>query len=176
MMTRLKQWLYPQVKSPDLSFFLPRLYNCSLWIFSLVWLCQEPWCYTWLPFDHEDPRPPIRYAQLTLNSSHQFHPSSFVHRFHKGSCLCLCSFTSRLLQLSSFWLSSVSPKQTTEGSEQLLALSWEFLKQTTFLLILLLFIDCSLIHGYSTNSLLSVIIASTRLLLTTWLNSWESVS
>ena len=53
---------------------------------------------------------------------------------------------------------------------------WEFLKQTTFLLILLLFIGCPLIHGYSANSLLSVIIASTRLLLTTWLNSWESIS
>ena len=34
------------------------------------------------------------------------------------SCRCLCSFTSWLLQLSSFWQSSVSPKQTTEGSEQ----------------------------------------------------------
>ena len=45
-----------------------------------------------------------------------------------------------------------------------------------FLLLLLLFIGCPLIHGYSTNSLLSVIIASTRLLLTTWLNSWESIS
>ena len=31
-------------------------------------------------------------------------------------------------------------------------------------------------HGYSTNSLLSDIIASTRLLLTAWLNSWESIS
>ena len=57
----------------------------------------------------------------------------------------------------------------------LLALSWEFLKWTTFLLILLLFIGCPLIHGYSTNSLLSAIIASTWLLLTTWLNSWESI-
>ena len=55
-------------------------------------------------------------------------------------------------------------------------LFWEFLKQTTFLLILLLFIGCPLIQGYSTNSLLSDIIASTRLLLTTWLNSWESIS
>ena len=43
----------------------------------------------------------------------------------------------------------------------------EFLKRTTFLLILLLFIGWPLIHGYSTNSLLSVIIASTRLLLAT---------
>ena len=58
----------------------------------------------------------------------------------------------------------------------LLALFWEFLKQTTFLLILLLFIGCPLIHEHSTNSLLSVIIASTRLLLAIWLNSWESIS
>ena len=34
---------------------------------------------------------------------------------------------------------------------------------------------CPLINGYSTNSLLSIIIASTRLLLTTWLSSWESI-
>ena len=58
----------------------------------------------------------------------------------------------------------------------LLTLSWEFLKWTTFLLILLLFIGCPLINGHSTNSLLSVTIASTRLILTTWLNSWESTS
>ena len=36
----------------------------------------------------------------------------------KTLCLCLCSFTSWLLHLSSSWLSSISPKQTTEGSEQ----------------------------------------------------------
>ena len=45
-----------------------------------------------------------------------------------------------------------------------LALFCEFLKRTTVLLILLLFIGCPLIHGYSTNSLLSIIIASARLL------------
>ena len=55
-------------------------------------------------------------------------------------------------------------------------LFWEFLKWTTFLLILLLFIGCPLIQGYSTNSLLSVINASTWLLLTAWLNSWEFIS
>ena len=49
-------------------------------------------------------------------------------------------------------------------------------KRTTFLLILLFFIGCPLVHGYSTNSLFSVIIASSRLLLTTWLNSLESIS
>ena len=37
---------------------------------------------------------------------------------------------------------------------------------------------CPLIHGYWTNSFLchKSLIASTRLLLTTWLNSWESIS
>ena len=80
------------------------------------------------------------------------------------------------MQLSSFWLSSASPKQTTEGSEQRFSPCSQFLKRITFLTILLLVIGCQLIHGYSTNSLLSVIIASTRLLLTTCLNSWESIS
>ena len=53
---------------------------------------------------------------------------------------------------SSFWLYSASPKQTTEGSEQRCSPCSESLKRTTFLLILLLFIVCPLIHGYSTNS------------------------
>ena len=56
------------------------------------------------------------------------------------------------------------------------SLFWGFLKWTTFLLILVLFIGCPLIQVCSTNSLLSVIIASARLFLTTWLNFWESVS
>ena len=70
----------------------------------------------------------------------------------------------------------MSPKQTTEGSEQCCLPCCEFLDRTTFLLILLLFIGCPLIHWYSTNSLLSIIIASTRLLLTTLLKFWESIS
>ena len=45
-----------------------------------------------------------------------------------------------------------------------------------YIYFLLLFIGCPLIHRYSTNSLLSGINASTQLLLTTWLNSWESIS
>ena len=36
--------------------------------------------------------------------------------------------------------------------------------------------SCPLIHGYSANSLLSVVIASTLLLLTTWLSPWESIN
>ena len=51
----------------------------------------------------------------------------------------------------------------------LLTLSWEFQKLTTSVLILLLFIGCPLIHGYGTNSLLSVVIASTHF---SWRLDW----
>ena len=53
-------------KYRPLSFFLPRLYNRRLYICSLVGLCHAPWCYTWLPFDHENPCLQARSATFEL--------------------------------------------------------------------------------------------------------------
>ena len=114
-----------------------------------------------------NPRSPIWCAHLTLNSA-ALVPSIFFCPQVPQTLLFL-PFMSWLLQLTPLWLSSVSPIQTTEGSEQFS----HCLKLTTFFPILFLSIDYPLIHGYSTHSLLSAISASAWLLWTTWLNSWE---
>ena len=75
------------------------------------------------------------------------------------SSICHLSTDATKTLVSAFVLSTNYRRFRTT----LLALFGEFLKWTTFLFILLLFIGCPLIQRYSTNSLFSVIIASTRL-------------
>ena len=104
------------------------------------------------------PMSPIWYAQLTLNSV-ALVPSAICPQMLQR-LLCLPLFS----------------QQTTEGSEQrCLPCSESFLNGPHFSS------SCfsSLVaHRFedTVQILLSVIIASTRLLLTTWLNSWESTS
>ena len=63
-----------------------------------------------------------RVSNLVCSANFELHRiSSICHLLSTNATktlVCLCSFMSWLLQLSSFWLSSVSPKQTTENSEQ----------------------------------------------------------
>ena len=102
---------------------------------------------------------PIRYAQLTLNSV-ALVPSVVFCLQMPQRLLSLPLFFRVLIIATLFFLAvpSISWTNYRRSRTTLLALSWEFLKRITFLLILLLFIGCPLIHGYSTNSLLSVII------------------
>ena len=62
------------------------------------------------------PRSPIWCAQLILNPIAWVPSLPSVHRRHKDSCFCLCSFVSWLLQLNPTWLSSVFFKHATESS------------------------------------------------------------
>ena len=89
------------------------------------------------------------------------------------SSVCMCMWVCVYMFVH---ILSISQTNNRRFRATLLTSFWEFLKQIRFLIILFLFIGCPLTRGYSTNSFLSVIIASTQLLLTTWLNYWESIS
>ena len=166
----LKQWLYSRVESLDFSLFsFPDFITVGCASVSLSDSVKNL-CVT---FD----------CHLTVKT----HVSNLVRSADFELLICP-QMPQRLLSLPSFFhvliiatlfflaVLSISYTNYSRFRTTLLALFWEFLKLTTFLLILLLFIGCPLIHGYSTNSLVSVIIAATRLLLTTWLNSWEYIS
>ena len=131
---------------------------------SLCLLCTQPVSQILsnhsCPHRFTDSISPIWYAQLTLNSV-ALVPSVIFCPQMPQRLLSLPLFFHVLIIATLFFLAVLSISKTNyrRFRTTLLALFCEFLKRTTFLLILLLFIGCPLYHGYSTNSLLSVIIA-----------------
>lgn len=80
--------------------------------------CQTPWCYTWLPLDHEN-----HISNLARSANSELpRITSIRHLLFTDAtwtpCLCLCSVTPCLLQLSPVWLCPVSLKQTPKSSRK----------------------------------------------------------
>ena len=137
--------------------------------------CQTPWCYTWLPLDHEN-----HISNLARSANSELpRITSIRHLLFTDAtwtpCLCLCSVTPCLLQLSPVWLCPVSLKQTPKSSREkkkeeekksAARFILRFQKLIRFVFHWILSTGCPLIHDYCTNSLLCATTVSTRLLLT----------
>ena len=95
------------------------------------------------------------FADVGYIMDAHYNPADFISKW-QTQILCHVLIIATLFFLT---VLSISETNYRRFRTMLLALSGEFLKLTTFLLMLLLFIGCPLIYGYSTNSCLTVIIA-----------------
>ena len=156
MTTRLKQWSYPRVESLDLSlsFSFPDFITVGCASVplsdSVKNLSVKLDCHLTIKAHVSNLGPSANFELRRISSIH--------HLLSTDATKTLVSafFLHILIIATLFFLAVLSISQTNYRwfRTTLLALFGEFLKQTTFLLILLLFIGCPLIHRYRYKQIL----------------------